>query len=103
MKDVVYSEKHFSEAWSEFASERADEAAAVLQYCTDSVKFQEYQKVLKEADDLMNILAGVLPKEKYTLLDQFDSAKNGVACFCADAAYEQGIKDAFAIMRSFIL
>ena len=51
----------------------------------------------------MNILAGVLPKEKYTLLDQFDSAKNGVACFCADAAYEQGIKDAFAIMRSFIL
>ena len=67
------------------------------------IVFQEYQKVLKEADDLMNILAGVLPKEKYTLLDQFDSAKNGVACFCADAAYEQGIKDAFAIMRSFIL
>ncbi|MEG1604142.1 MAG: hypothetical protein RR340_11090 [Cloacibacillus sp.] len=100
MQSVTYTEKSFREAWSEFISDRADEAATHLQFDVNGARYQEYQALLNESEALLACLGEIVPKEYYLTLDQFNSAKNSLTCHNADAAYAQGFKDAFAIIKN---
>ena len=87
--------------WRQFVSSRAVQLEEEL--LTRERNDPKYKELYDASSALYKKINAVLPQELQLALDDYSDIKNGIACLYMDTAYELGMKDAFMLMRKFIL
>lgn len=94
----------FLQDWHDFVYQRVDIADFEMMTDERHQRHDAYRGALKREECLYSKIRGLLNSDEQRKdLDAYKGAMEEGALCSIDTAYEQGLKDAFMLMRKFIL
>ncbi len=98
------STARFLEDWNDFVYQRVDIADFEMMTDERHQRHDTYRGALAREECLYSKLRGILNSDEQRKdLDAYKGAMESSALCSIDTAYEQGLKDAFMLIRKFIL
>lgn len=87
--------------WKAFVSYRAAQIEG--EYATGKRRSPVYKELSEASSELHEKIKASLPQNLQLTFADYSDMQTGITCCFVDAAYELGMKDAFMLMRKFIL
>lgn len=87
--------------WKMFVSSHAAQLEGEL--FTLEREDPDYKELSEASDELYEKINAALSDDLQLALNDYSNMRTGMACTYVDTAYELGMRDAFMIMRKFIL
>lgn len=87
--------------WGKFISSRVSQLEEALY--TEEMKDDDYKELSDTLDSLYKKINAFLPQDLQHALQDYSETRTVIECKYADASYALGMKDAFMLMKKFIL